>query len=91
MLYLLAISFGVFSIAFYSNLPSAWVLVVLALSSVLLLGFLEIKHRQPPSVTLKVSRLTALFAFGSIWGLKVAYDLQYHRPPENFTCTAWWR
>lgn len=28
MIYLLAISFGVFSIAFYSNLPSAWVFVV---------------------------------------------------------------
>jgi hypothetical protein len=46
MLYLLAISFGVFSIAFYSNLPSAWVFVVLALSSVLLLGFLEIMKLQ---------------------------------------------
>ena len=49
MIYLLAISFGVFSIAFYSNLPSAWVFVVLALSSALLLGFLIIKHRQAPS------------------------------------------
>jgi hypothetical protein len=46
MIYLLAISFGVFSIAFYSNLPSAWVFVVLALSSVLLLGFLEIMKLQ---------------------------------------------
>ena len=55
MIYLLAISFGVFSIAFYSNLPSAWVFVVLALSSVLLLGFLNIKHRQAPSVVLKNS------------------------------------
>ena len=83
MIYLLAISFGVFSIAFYSNLPSAWVFVVLALSSVLLLGFLKIKHRQLPSVVLKISHLTALFAFGSIWGLLAAYDLQYHRLPES--------
>ena len=66
MLYLLAISFGVFSIAFYSNLPSAWVFAVLVLSSVLLLGVLEIKHRQPTSVVPKISRLTALFAIGSI-------------------------
>ena len=83
MIYLLAISFGVFSIAFYSNLPSAWVFVVLALSSVLLLGFLKIKHRQLPSVVLKISHLTALFAFGSIWGLLAAYDLQYHRLPGS--------
>ena len=83
MIYLLAISFGVFSIAFYSNLPSAWVFVVLALSSVLLLGFLNIKHRQAPSVVLKISRLTALFAIGSIWGLVAAYDIQHHRLPDS--------
>ena len=40
MIYLLAISFGVFSIAFYSNLPSTWIFVVLSLSSVVLFGFL---------------------------------------------------
>ena len=95
MIYLLAISFGVFSIAFYSNLPSAWVFVVFSS------GFRHhFGHPHPDVVRRYKLRGSELWSTGDqgaitfAWQSQGGLNVQGEREKgffDCFTCRAWWR
>jgi competence protein ComEC len=83
MIYLLAISTGVFSVAFYPALPSMHLYFV-GLSSLSLIWLLVERFKLPIHGFVKsIFRFSLLFGWGSAWGFYCAHSVLSHQLPDG--------
>ena len=85
MLYLIAITAGIFWVAFLSSLPSFW--VVGTLWALLFIGYWAVRSRPLPLSCIDPARLiliVLLFVCGLAWGLKAAHQTLSSQLPDKF-------